>query len=65
MNKNIRRGVRKPRVKRPVEKNVPNKYDSNSGEGLRTFKYARGYTYLTKVVATPNVPEITDELQAM
>jgi len=39
--------------------------DSNSGEGLRTFKYARGYTYLTKVVATPNVPEITDELQAV
>ena len=29
MKKNIRKGTRKPRVKRPVEKNVPDKYDSN------------------------------------
>ncbi len=29
MKKNIRKGTRKPRVKRPVEKNVPAKYDSN------------------------------------
>lgn len=28
--------------------------------GLRVFKYARGETFLTKVVRTPDVPEITD-----
>ena len=32
--------------------------DSNDGEGLKTFKYARGPVYLTKVVATPKVEEI-------
>jgi hypothetical protein len=39
--------------------------DSNGGEGLRTFKYAKGNAYLTKVVVEPKVPEITDELQAL
>jgi len=32
--------------------------DSNDGEGLRTFKYNRGYMYLTKVASTPRVEEI-------
>jgi len=32
--------------------------DSNDGEGLRTFKYAKGLTYLTKVVQAPNVEEV-------
>ena len=32
--------------------------DSNDGEGLRTFKYNRGYMYLTKVTSTPRVEEI-------
>ena len=34
--------------------------DTNDGQGLRMFKYAKGITYLTKVVATPNVEEITN-----
>lgn len=32
--------------------------DANDGEGLRTFKYANGLAYLTKVVSTPNVDEV-------
>jgi len=32
--------------------------DANDGEGLRTFKYSTGYTYLTEVVAEPKVDEI-------
>lgn len=32
--------------------------DSNDGGGLRTFKYAKGYTYLTKVVQAPSVEEV-------
>ncbi len=32
--------------------------DANDGEGLRTFKYSTGYTYLTQVVAEPKVDEV-------
>lgn len=32
--------------------------DSNGGEGLRTFKYANGLAYLTKVVVEPKVEEL-------
>ena len=31
---------------------------------LRVFKYAKGPQYLTKVMATPRVEEITNEFQA-
>ena len=34
--------------------------DTNDGQGLRMFKYAKGITYLTKVVSTPKVEEITN-----
>ena len=34
--------------------------DTNDGQGLRMFKYAKGITYLTKVVVAPNVEEITN-----
>jgi len=33
-------------------------------ENLRVFKYAKGPQYLTRVVSTPRVEEITDEFQA-
>ena len=33
--------------------------DSNDGEGLRVFKYAKGLNYLTNVVKEPKVEEIT------
>ena len=33
--------------------------DANDGNGLRTFKYARSLTYLTKVVREPRAEEIT------
>ena len=33
--------------------------DSNEGQGLRVFKYSKGYTYLTQTVKTPNVLEVT------
>ena len=32
--------------------------DSNDGQGLRTFKYSKGLTYLTGVVVEPNVEEL-------
>jgi hypothetical protein len=32
--------------------------DANDGEGLRTFKYSNGLSYLTKVVNTPKVDEL-------
>ena len=32
--------------------------DSNDGQGLRTFKYSSGLTYLTKVVSEPKVEEL-------
>lgn len=32
--------------------------DANNGEGLRTFKYSNGLSYLTKVVYTPKVEEL-------
>ena len=32
--------------------------DANDGQGLRTFKYSTGYTYLTEVVAEPKVDEV-------
>jgi hypothetical protein len=32
--------------------------DKNGGQGLRVFKYARGYRYLTHVSKTPEVPEV-------
>jgi hypothetical protein len=31
--------------------------DANDGQGLRTFKYSNGLTYLTKVVVEPKVEE--------
>ena len=34
------------------------KADSNDGVGLRVFTYAKGLTYLTKVVKEPNVEEV-------
>ena len=33
--------------------------DTNNGQGLRMFKYARGVEYLTRVVALHKVDEIT------
>ena len=33
--------------------------DSNDGEGLRIFEYAKGPVYFTKLVKIPNVTEIT------
>jgi hypothetical protein len=35
--------------------------DSNAGYGLRAFAYDRGPVFLTEVVRTPNVPEISLE----
>jgi len=32
--------------------------DANDGRGLRTFKYSKGFTYLTKVKRVPRVEEI-------
>ena len=32
--------------------------DSNDGQGLRTFKYSNGLTYLTEVVVEPKVEEL-------
>ena len=32
--------------------------DTNDGEGLRVFKYAKGLEYITKVVSLPKVEEI-------
>jgi hypothetical protein len=32
--------------------------DSNDGQGLRTFQYSKGLTYLTGVVVEPNVEEL-------
>ena len=32
--------------------------DANDGRGLRTFKYANGYKYFTKIVNEPKVEEI-------
>jgi hypothetical protein len=32
--------------------------DSNDGQGLRGFRYAKGVTYFTKVVKEPNVEEV-------
>ena len=37
--------------------------DSNDGKGLRIFEYAKGLTYLTKVIKKPNVKEITNEFK--
>ena len=34
--------------------------DSNDGQGLRAFKYAKGMTYLTQVVREPKVEEVLD-----
>ena len=33
--------------------------DTNDGEGLRMFKYAKGIEYLTNVAALPKVEEVT------
>jgi hypothetical protein len=33
--------------------------DANEGKGLRAFKYAKGPVYLSKVIETPKVEEIT------
>jgi hypothetical protein len=33
--------------------------DANEGKGLRMFKYSKGYNYLTQVVKTPKVLEVT------
>tara|TARA_R100000687_G_C6402519_1_gene142590 strand:+ start:11 stop:880 length:870 start_codon:yes stop_codon:yes gene_type:complete len=35
--------------------------DSNNGKGLRVFKYSKNYSYLTTVIKTPRVEEITNE----
>lgn len=32
--------------------------DANDGQGLRTFKYSNGFTYLTEVVVEPKVEEL-------
>ena len=32
--------------------------EANDGQGLRTFQYAKGRVYLTKVVKQPNVQEV-------
>ena len=32
--------------------------DSNDGQGLRGFRYAKGVVYFTKVVKEPNVEEV-------
>ena len=32
--------------------------DSNDGEGLKTFKYARGLVYLTEVASMPKVAQV-------
>ena len=37
--------------------------DANDGLGLRVFKYARGYTYLTQTPKPPKVIEVTNEWQ--
>ena len=37
--------------------------DANDGIGLRVFKYARGYTYLTQTPKPPKVIEVTHEWQ--
>ena len=37
--------------------------DANDGLGLRVFKYARGYTYLTQTPKPPKVIEVTHEWQ--
>lgn len=37
--------------------------DANDGLGLRVFKYARGYTYLTQTPKPPKVVEVTHEWQ--
>ena len=34
--------------------------DSNNGKGLRVFQYAKGLSYLTRVVKQPKVQEITN-----
>ena len=34
--------------------------DSNNGQGLRVFNYARGYRYLTNVGKIPDVPEVVN-----
>jgi len=33
-------------------------HDANDGQGLRTFRYSKGFVYLTKVVKEPNVEEV-------
>ena len=35
--------------------------ESNSGQGLRIFDYARGPVFFTDLIIEPRVPEITDE----
>ena len=35
--------------------------DSNSGNGLRIFDYAKGHAFFTEVAVEPRVQEITDE----
>ena len=37
--------------------------NSNGGEGLRVFRYAKGYTFLTKVAVEPKVQEVDHEFQ--
>ena len=41
------------------------KADSNDGVGLRVFTYAKGLTYLTKVVKEPNVEEVLWEARKL
>lgn len=37
--------------------------DTNDGQGLRVFQYAKGNAYLTKVIKEPNVKEVTNEFK--
>ena len=37
--------------------------DVNDGKGLRIFRYAKGYAFLTKVVVEPKVTEVDHEYQ--
>ena len=39
--------------------------DSNNGQGLRVFQYARGYAFLTKVVVEPKVEEVDNEFKTL
>ena len=37
--------------------------NANDGKGLRIFKYAKGYSFMTKIVSEPKVQEVDHEFQ--